>query len=50
VYHGRCKCGTTLNVDGYKEGVLNMGTYLVSHRLLAEYMMLFLQAGFVDNI
>ena len=50
VYHGKCGCGNNLYVDGLAEGVLNMGTYLVSHRLLADYLHSFLLNGYVSNM
>ena len=50
MYHGKCGCGNNLYVDGLAEGVLNMGTYLVSHRLLADYLHSFLLNGYVSNM
>lgn len=37
-------------MDGLDEGVLNMGTYLVSHRLLADYLHSFLLNGYVSDM
>ena len=50
VYHGKCGCGSNLYVDGLAEGVLNMGTYLVSHRLLADYLHSSLLNGYVSDM
>lgn len=45
VYYGSCTCGRSVHYDGGDDGVLNMGQFLVSHRLMNDYLHSFLLDG-----
>ncbi|XP_078614406.1 uncharacterized protein LOC144883690 [Branchiostoma floridae x Branchiostoma japonicum] len=46
VYQRPCSsCDTNLPFDGGADGILNMGTFLISHEVLRDYMYHFLQTG-----
>lgn len=43
-------CKASSRCDGGDEGILNMGDYLVTHRLLRDYLKLFTSDGLVRLI
>ena len=46
VFYGNCKhCTNEVSFDGKEQGLLNMGTYIVTHRLLTDYLHSFLLNG-----